>query len=130
MQWPPAGQLAPDRRAIELPQTDRRAQVAQRPGVGPCVFPHVEAVAVEAVRAYLGQERLHQRTPGVRRADRIQRLGDEHEIALQLARGPVAGGIGLHPGPHEADLHAERLVGVAAAILLPHGRQLHAIVLE
>ena len=130
VQWPPAGQLAPDGRAIELPQTDRRAEVAQRPGVGPGVFPYVETVAVEAVRAYLGQERLHQGTPGVCRADRMQRLGDEHEIALQLARGSVPGGIGLHPGPHEADLQAERLVGVAAAILLPHGRQLHAIVLE
>ena len=67
------------------------------------VLSHVQAVAVEAVGAYLGQERLHQSTPGVRRTDRIKRVRDERQIAFQLPGRAVTGRIALHPGPHEAD---------------------------
>src|SRR2546425_10251551 len=40
------------------------------------------------------------------------------------------GGVGFDPGSHEADLQGERLVGVAATILLPYARQLLAVPLE
>src|SRR5204863_346464 len=49
---------------------------------------------------------------------------------LQLLGSAVARRIGLDPGPHEADLQAEGLVSVAAAIVLPHTRELLAVPLE
>ena len=130
VQRPPAGQLATQRRAVQLAQTERRREVAQRAGMSPGVFPHVETVAVQAMGPYLGQERLHQRTPGMRRAHGVQRVRHEREIALQLPGRPVSGWIGGQPSQHEADFHAQRLVGVATAILLPHGWQGRAVALE
>jgi len=59
VQRPPAGQLATQRRAVQLAQTERRREVAQRAGMSAGVFPHVETVAVQAMGPYLGQERLH-----------------------------------------------------------------------
>src|SRR5438132_13271586 len=88
---------------------------------------HVQAVTVEAVGAHLSQQRLHQGTPRVRRTDGIQAVGNQLEVTLELVGRGVPGGVGFDPGSHEADLQAERLVGVAATMLLPHARQLLAV---
>src|SRR2546430_3993417 len=68
-----------------------------------------------------------QGTPRVRRTDGIQAVGNQLEVTLELVGRGVPGGVGFDPGSHEADLQAERLVGVAATILLPHARQLLAV---
>src|SRR5256886_12036201 len=49
------------------------------------------------------------------------------DLTLELVGRGVPGGVGFDPGSHEADFQAERLVGVAATVLLPHARQLLAV---
>src|SRR5256886_12236780 len=68
-----------------------------------------------------------QGTPRVRRTDGIQAVGNQLEVTLELVGRGVPGGVGFDPGSHEADLQAERLVRVAATILLPPAPHLLAV---
>ena len=85
---------------------------------------------MEAVGPHLCQEGLHQGASRVRCPDGVEGIGEQGEVALQLLRRAVARRIGPDPRPHEADFQAERLVRVAAAILLPDRRQLVAVAFE
>ena len=130
MRWPLADELPSDRLAVQLAQPDRRREVVERSGVHGSVLPHIEAVPVEAVRSYLCQQGLDQGAPCVRCPHGIQAVGNQPQIALQLGGRAVPRGIGLDPRPHEADFQAEGLVGVAAPILLPHPRQILAVLFQ
>src|SRR5207245_11662774 len=85
---------------------------------------------VGPVGADVRQKGCAQGAPRVRRADRVEGVGEQREIALQLLWRAVARRLGPDPGPHEADFQAERLVRVAAAILLPHDGKLVTVALE
>src|SRR5919109_2469929 len=105
-------------------------EVLQRPGVNAGVLSDVETMTVQPVRSDLREQRLDQGTSRMGGPSGIQRVRHQREILLQLARRAVARGLGLDPSPHEADLQTQRLVRVAAAILLPHLWQLLTIALE
>ena len=124
------------RRAAAVRRSRRCRRRAARVHVG--VIAHVHHEAVKAVRAHAREQRIERRAARLLRARRERgtraRAADPLErrgvaIRRRLLRRPA--GVARRDEPprrldarrHEAELEPQRLVGIALAVRLPHGRQ-------